>query len=152
MLAPYAASKHAVEALTEGLREELVAWGVSATALEPGMYASDWQTAGLAVCEQIRSGRSPYTVSARRALDGFRRLAATRPGSDAVAAAIADVVQLQQPPPLRWPVGEDCVRMLRDRARLTDEDWERVMRAQGWGLAPGDVDADATVGSDAPGR
>jgi hypothetical protein len=42
--------------------------------------------------------------------------------------------------------------MLRDRARLTDEDWERVMRAQGWGFAPGDVDADATVGSDAPGR
>ena len=51
MLAPYAASKHAVEALTEGLREELVAWGVTATALEPGMYASDWQTAGLDVCE-----------------------------------------------------------------------------------------------------
>ena len=79
----------------------------------------------------------------RRALDGFRRLAATRPGSDAVAAAIADIVQLQQPPPLRWPVGEDCVRMLRDRARLTDEDWERLMRGQGWGLAAGDVDDDS---------
>jgi NAD(P)-dependent dehydrogenase (short-subunit alcohol dehydrogenase family) len=140
MLAPYAASKHAVEALTEGLREELVAWGVSATALEPGMYASDWQTAGLDVCEDIRAGRSPYTAPTRRALDGFRRLAATRPGSEAVAAAIADIVQLQQPPPLRWPVGEDCVRMLRDRARLTDEEWERLMRSQGWGLVAGDVD------------
>ena len=52
-------------------------------------------------------------------------------------------MQLQQPPPLRWPVGEDCVRMLRDRARLTDDEWERLMRSQGWGLAPGDVgDAD----------
>ena len=143
MLAPYAASKHAVEALTEGLREELVAWGVTATALEPGMYASDWQTAGLDVCEDVRTGRSPYTTAARRALDGFRRIAATRPGSDAVAAAIADIVQLQQPPPLRWPVGEDCVRMLRDRARLTDEEWERTMRAQGWGLAADDL-ADAS--------
>ena len=143
MLAPYAASKHAVEALTEGLREELVAWGVTATALEPGMYASDWQTAGLDVCEDVRTGRSPYTTAARRALDGFRRVAATRPGSDAVAAAIADIVQSQQPPPLRWPVGEDCVRMLRDRARLTDEEWERTMRAQGWGLAAGDL-ADAS--------
>ena len=140
MLAPYAASKHAVEALTEGLREELVAWGVSATVLEPGMYASDWQTAGLDVCEEIRTGRSPYTAATRRALDGFRRLAATRPGSDAVAAAIADIVQLEQAPPLRWPVGEDCVRMLRDRAGLTDEEWERTMRAQGWGLAAGDLD------------
>ena len=60
-----------------------------------------------------------------------------------MAAAIADIVQLQQPPPLRWPVGEDCVRMLRDRGRLTDEDWERVMRSQGWGFAAGDV-VDAT--------
>ncbi len=139
MLAPYAASKHAVEALTEGLREELVAWGVSVTALEPGMYASDWQTAGLDVCEEIRTGSSPYRAATMRALDGFRRLAATRPGSDAVAAAIADIVQLQQPPPLRWPVGEDCVRMLRDRARLTDEEWETHMRSQGWGLAPADM-------------
>jgi NAD(P)-dependent dehydrogenase (short-subunit alcohol dehydrogenase family) len=139
MLAPYAASKHAVEALTEGLREELVAWGVSVTALEPGMYASDWQTAGLDVCEEVRSARSPYTAAAMGALDGFRALAATRPGSDAVAAAIADIVQLQQPPPLRWPVGEDCVRMLRDRGRMTDEEWERLMRAQGWGLTPDDL-------------
>jgi len=150
MLAPYAASKHAVEALTEGLREELVASGVSATVLEPGMYASDWQTAGLDVCEEVRTGRSAYTAATRRALDGFRRLAATRPGSDAVAAAIADIVQLQQPPPLRWPVGEDCVRMLRDRARLTDDEWERLMRSQGWGFAPGDV-ADATGAADGAG-
>jgi NAD(P)-dependent dehydrogenase (short-subunit alcohol dehydrogenase family) len=141
MLAPYAASKHAVEALTEALREELAAWGVTVTALEPGMYASDWQTAGLDVCEDVRSGRSPYTAAATRALDGFRRLAATRPGSDAVAAAIADIVQLQQPPPLRWPVGDDCVRMLRDRSRSTDEEWEQHMRTQGWGLRPEDLDA-----------
>ena len=151
MLAPYAASKHAVEALTEGLREELVAWGISVTALEPGMYASDWQTAGLDVCEEVRTGRSPYTAATRRALDGFRRLAATRPGSDAVAAAIADIVQLQQPPPLRWPVGEDCVRMLRDRARLTDEEWEHRMREQGWGFAAGDVAAAGGGSADAAG-
>jgi NAD(P)-dependent dehydrogenase (short-subunit alcohol dehydrogenase family) len=139
MLAPYAASKHAVEALSEGLREELVAWGVSVTTLEPGMYASDWQTAGLDVCEEVRSGRSPYTAATETALAGFRRLAATRPGSDAVAAAIADIVQLQQQPPLRWPVGEDCVHMLRDRARMPDHEWEQHMRAQGWGLTTADV-------------
>lgn len=139
MLAPYAASKHAVEAFTEALREELAAWGVTATALEPGMYASDWQTSNLDVCAEVRDGSSPYTAAAQRALGGFRRIAATRPGSDAVAAAIADIVQLQQPPPLRWPVGEDCVRMLRDRARMTDDEWEQHMRAQGWGLRPEDM-------------
>jgi NAD(P)-dependent dehydrogenase (short-subunit alcohol dehydrogenase family) len=140
MLSSYAASKHAVEALTEALREELVTFGIAVTALEPGMYASDWQTAGLDVCEAIRTGTSPSRRGSQRALDGFRRLAATRPGSDAVAAAIADIVQLQQRPPLRWPVGEDCVRMLRDRSRATDEEWEAHMRAAGWGLQPADMD------------
>jgi NAD(P)-dependent dehydrogenase (short-subunit alcohol dehydrogenase family) len=139
LLASYAATKHAVEAMSEGLRDELVAWGVSVVVLEPGMYASDWQTAGLDVCEAMRSGRSPYQRPATRALEAFRVRAASRPGSDAVAAAIGDIIQLPQPVPLRWSVGEDCLRMLRDRGRLTDEEWESRMRGEGWGFAPDQV-------------
>ncbi len=140
LLTSYAASKHAVEAMSEGLREELVAWGVAVTVVEPGMYTSDWQTAGLDVCEAMRTERSPYQRPATRALEAFRARAATRPGSDAVAAAIADIIQLPQPVPLRWPVGEDCLRMVRDRGRMTDEEWESLMRAEGWGFAPDDMD------------
>jgi NAD(P)-dependent dehydrogenase (short-subunit alcohol dehydrogenase family) len=141
LLAAYSASKHAVEALSEGLRDELVAFGVAVTILEPGMYTSDWQTASLDVCDEMRSGRSPYVHGATRALEAFRARAATRPGSDAVAAAIGDIVQVQQPLPLRWPIGEDCLRMIRDRSRASDEDWESEMRSQGWGFSPEDVDA-----------
>jgi NAD(P)-dependent dehydrogenase (short-subunit alcohol dehydrogenase family) len=139
MLSAYAASKHAVEALSEGLRDELAAWGVSVTILEPGMYASDWQTGNLDVCKSLQTRQSPYLRGSMRALEAFRELAATRPGSDAVAAAIADIVQLQQALPLRWQIGEDCLRMLRDRARWTDQEWEERMRAQGWGFARGDL-------------
>ena len=140
LLAAYSASKHAVEAMSEGLREELVAWGIAVTILEPGMYASDWQTGSLDICDAMLSRRSPYHRGAQRYLEGFRTLAATRPGSDAVAAAIADIIQLQQAPPLRWPVGEDCLRMIRDRSRATDEEWETEMRRQGWGFSPQEVD------------
>ena len=140
LLAAYSASKHAVEALSEGLREELIAFGVAVTILEPGMYTSDWQTASLDVCDHMRSGRSPYERGATRGLEAFRARAATRPGSDAVAAAIGDIVQLQQPLPLRWPIGEDCLRMIRDRSRASDEEWEGEMRSQGWGFSPEDVD------------
>jgi NAD(P)-dependent dehydrogenase (short-subunit alcohol dehydrogenase family) len=138
LLSPYSASKHAVEALSEGLRDELVAWGVAVTILEPGMYASDWQTASLDVCEATHRGS--YARGVERALDAFRALAATRPGSDAVAAAIADIIQLQQPLPLRWQIGDDCIRMIRDRAATTDEEWERRMRALGWGFRPEEID------------
>jgi NAD(P)-dependent dehydrogenase (short-subunit alcohol dehydrogenase family) len=138
LLSPYSASKHAVEALSEGLRDELAAWGVAVTILEPGMYASDWQTASLDVCDA--TPRGPYRRGVERALDAFRALAATRPGSDAVAAAIGDIVQLQQSLPLRWQIGDDCLRMIRDRATTTDEEWETRMRALGWGFRPDEVD------------
>jgi NAD(P)-dependent dehydrogenase (short-subunit alcohol dehydrogenase family) len=139
MLAPYSASKHAVEAWSEGLRDELAAFGVQVTVLEPGMYRSDWQTGSLDVCAVMRDGTSPYQRGAERALAGFRALAASRPGSDAVAAAMADIVQLQQPLPLRWPIGEDCLRMLDERSRVNDEQWEARQRGIGWGFRPEDV-------------
>ena len=91
------------------------------------------------MCERVRSGASAYARATERAIAGFRALAATRPGSDAVAAAIADIVQLQQPLPLRWPVGEDCLRMIADRRRASDDEWEARMRAAGWGFRPDDL-------------
>ena len=124
LLSCYAATKHAVEAMSEGLAGDLAAWGVQVTILRPGMYASDWQTLNLDVCERARAGTSAYGRGVERAVAGFRALAATRPGSDAVAAAVADIVQLQQPLPLRWPVGEDCLRMITDRLRTSDTEWE----------------------------
>jgi NAD(P)-dependent dehydrogenase (short-subunit alcohol dehydrogenase family) len=139
LLSCYAATKHAVEAMSEGLAAELAAWGVQVTILEPGMYASDWQTTNLDVCENVRTGASAYGRATERAIAGFRALAATRPGSDAVAAAIADIVQLQQPLPLRWPVGEDCLRMIADRRRSSDDEWEARMRAAGWGFRSDDI-------------
>jgi hypothetical protein len=61
----------------------------------------------------------------------FRSLAITRPGSDAVAVAIADIVELQQPLPMRWPVGEDTYRALTTRTQMTDEQWESWIRTSG---------------------
>src|ERR1700733_7692468 len=70
LLAPYSASKHAVEAFSEGLRDELIAWGIAVTILEPGMYASDWQTGSLDVCDAHRHGHSAYHRATTRALAG----------------------------------------------------------------------------------
>jgi len=131
----YAASKHAVEAISEALRYEVARWNVQVTILEPGMYRSDWQTTNLDVCARVRAGESAYQASVERALAAFRALAATRPGSDAVAVAIADIVDLQQPLPVRWPVGEDTYRTLAARATMSDEAWEQYIRTMGYRAA-----------------
>ena len=139
LMAFYAASKHAVEAMSEAMAAELLPWNVQVTILEPGMYRSDWQTTNLDVSAAVREGRSPYQVGVNRALGQFRALARTRPGSDAVAAAMADIVELQQPLPLRWPIGDDCVRLIRERKLTPDDEWERRMRAVGWGFTKDEV-------------
>ena len=114
MLAHYAATKFALEALGEGLRFEVGALGVQVCTVEPGMYASDWQTSNLDVVDGVAGG--PYEALVGERLDGFRRLAATRPGSASVAAALADIVDLAQPLPMRWPVGYEATRDIAIRA------------------------------------
>ena len=124
----YAASKWAVEAMSEALRFEVSRWNIDVTILEPGMYASDWQTTNLDVAAAVREGRSPYQESADHALKAFRERAATRPGSRSVATAVADVVELEQRLPMRWPIGEDTIQTIRLREAMTDQEWEERVR------------------------
>jgi NAD(P)-dependent dehydrogenase (short-subunit alcohol dehydrogenase family) len=124
----YSASKFAVEAMSEALRYEVSRFGIHVVILEPGMYRSDWQTTSLDVCEAVRDGKSHYQESTDAALKAFRELAITRPGSQAVAVAMADIVDLVQTPPMRWPVGEDAARMLPLRKDTPDDQWEQMIR------------------------
>ena len=128
MMGLYAASKWAVEAMSEALRYEVSRWNVDVTILEPGMYASDWQKTNLDVAQAVREGRSPYQESAEHALNTFRTRAATRPGSRSVATAVADIVELEQQLPMRWPVGEDTIQTIRLREAMTDQEWEARVR------------------------
>jgi NAD(P)-dependent dehydrogenase (short-subunit alcohol dehydrogenase family) len=120
----YSATKAAIEAMTECLRYEVDRFGIWVMMLEPGMYRSDWQTTSLAVSEVLDRGESVYQESAEHALDAFRKMAETRPGSEAVAAVMADMAEVQQRPPLRLPIGEDAYRLSLARASATDDAWE----------------------------
>lgn len=127
MLAHYAATKFALEALSEGLRFEVGALGVQVCIVEPGMYASDWQTTNLAVADGADG--EAYDEVVQRRLASFRALAATRPGSASVAAALADIVDLRQPLPMRWPVGYEAARDIGIRASRSDEEWDHLRRS-----------------------
>ena len=128
MLGLYSASKHAVEAMSEALRLEIAGAGVEVTILEPGMYTSDWQSGSLDVTQVVREGTSRMQAIVEETLDAFRARAKTRPGSRAVAVAVADIVELEQPLPVRWPVGEDTQQMLALRASVSDAQWEETMK------------------------
>lgn len=53
-MAPYAASKHAVEAVSDGLRRELLDFGIAVTVIEPGPIKSEiWNKAKAESVEQL---------------------------------------------------------------------------------------------------
>ena len=52
--------------------------------------------------------------------------AGPRPGPRTLASTVADIVELEQPLPMRWPVGYDTHQTLPLRERLTDAQWEEL--------------------------
>jgi len=123
----YSASKFAVEAMSEALRYEVQHFGIDVTLLEPGMYVSDWQFGSLDV-DTSRSG-GVYQEVTRRTLELFRARAETRPGSRTIGSTVADIVELEQRLPMRWPVGEDTFELFALREALTDAQWEDWLQA-----------------------
>ncbi len=121
---PYAASKYALEALSETLHYELGHFGVRIVIVEPGYIAP-----GMKHSDDHR-GHADYdelwaqwtgTDSKLTGPDG-------RPGPELVAHAIANAIE-DDTTPLRVPVGSDSEMVLATRAKLDDAAFEAAMRA-----------------------
>lgn len=137
LMAPYAASKFAVEAIADSMRRELAGSGVAVSLIEPGAIATPIWEKGVAM------GDALVKTLPERALaqygDGIARLrayAANASGQSIPAERVAEAVRhaLAAPRPrTRYRVGNDArlgwwiSRLLPDRA----VDWilERLTRA-----------------------
>ncbi|MGH2963082.1 MAG: SDR family NAD(P)-dependent oxidoreductase [Solirubrobacterales bacterium] len=125
-LGAYAASKFAIEALSDSMRMELHPWGIHVAVIEPGSFATEiWRRGGEAADTTL--GRIPEEKLALYAglIDAVRRLARRteergRP-PDAVVRAIVHALTASRPR-ARYVVGADAriqialARLLPDRA------------------------------------
>jgi len=121
----YAASKFAMEGLSESLHYEVSHFGIRVRLVEPGQF----QTAFQANVARYGVDEPPYD-ELQRQWDASRAplLAGTEaPGPEPVAAAIADAVESTEPK-LRWPVGVDADLVISVRSSMDDEAFEATMR------------------------
>ena len=133
-MGPYAASKHAVEALSDTLRLELRPWGIHVIVIEPGSIATPIWTRSAAAADAIMARLPPEATALYGArVAAFRRLAAARGAKGAPVATVAAAVERALTAPRPRPrvlVGSDA----RVRAsfeilpvRLRDRLVERVL-------------------------
>jgi len=119
----YAASKHALEALSETLHFELGHFGIRVVIVEPGYVAPGMKHAddhgGPAVYADLHA-QWGGTVATLTGPEG-------RPGPEVVGTAVADALE-DPSTPLRVEVGKDAALVLQLRRTLGDTEFEATMR------------------------
>jgi NAD(P)-dependent dehydrogenase (short-subunit alcohol dehydrogenase family) len=116
-MAPYSASKFALEALSEALAQELQAFGVRVAIVEPGII--DTQMA-----RNIGGiGKSPVYPQVRRCAAMFEATIAAGAGQPALVAQKIRAIIESGTRQLRHPIGPDAEPFLGWRGSMNDEKW-----------------------------
>ncbi|HEX6973641.1 MAG TPA: SDR family NAD(P)-dependent oxidoreductase, partial [Vicinamibacterales bacterium] len=126
-IAPYCASKFALEAIADSLRVELAPWKIHVALIEPGSIATPIWTKSLDAADRLRSEfRVVEGADYTAALDAMREVAAATGRRGVPAALVADAVMhaiAARSPKTRYMIGRDArirawlVRIVPDRLR-----------------------------------
>jgi NAD(P)-dependent dehydrogenase (short-subunit alcohol dehydrogenase family) len=131
-LAPYAASKYALEAISDALRSELRAWGIEVSLIEPGSHATPIWDKSFAAADELeaasaREGLALYEADLAAVRAASRRMAETAPPVDAVVRAVIHALTARRPK-TRYPVGWQAWFLFRARKWVPDRLWDGFVR------------------------
>jgi NAD(P)-dependent dehydrogenase (short-subunit alcohol dehydrogenase family) len=115
---PYVTSKWAVEGLSEGMAQELAAFGVRVAIIEPGIV---W-TAIMAKNTGAPNATGAYDAHYRR-LFAFYAKGLKTPGQPQEVADVIHEAATTDQAKLRWTCGWGGVELSQNRSRFSDEEW-----------------------------
>ena len=119
-LSGYHAAKFAVEGWSEALAQEIKPLGLKLTIIEPGGFRTDWAGSSMGYAKEIPEYASVRTM---RQLLGERD--GVQPGDPRKAAQVMlKLVDLPEPP-LRLPLGNDAIAVLRFGYKHAAEELEK---------------------------
>jgi len=127
----YHASKHAVEALSDGLRFEVAGFGIDVVVIEPGLIKSAFGDTSTATVARPDGPYATFNEAVAKRVAGAYEgpMAVFAAGPGAVARVIERAITSRRPRS-RYRVTTGARAMLTMRKLLPDAAWDTMMRAQ----------------------
>ncbi|CAN5620691.1 oxidoreductase [soil metagenome] len=122
----YAASKHAVEALSEAMHFELSQQGIRVRVIEPGQFATSLGNNGV---HAVAMGSDTPEFQRRERFHAAQRsLVNGKPANPQIVADAIYAAATEEPGRLRYPVGDDAALVLAVKSQMTFEEFDHTMR------------------------
>ena len=123
----YAATKFALEGLSESLAQEVGPLGIRVTLVEPGAFRTDFLSEHSV--HNASGSIAAYGETSGKTIHHLREIAGKQPGDPVLAArVIIEAVEAKEPP-LHLVLGSDALRRARAKLQRLSEEvdrWERV--------------------------
>ncbi len=131
-MAPYSASKHALEAVNNALRSELRAWGISVSIVEPGATATPiWDKSLTAALDLADETPDEHIRLYKNDLDAMtsaaRELARKALPVESVVRCVVHALTARRPR-TRYPVGLKANLLLRAYKWIPDRAWDWIVQ------------------------
>jgi NAD(P)-dependent dehydrogenase (short-subunit alcohol dehydrogenase family) len=133
-MSAYAATKFALEGLSESLAYEIEPFGIKVILVEPGVVKTKVRDNGVVGKDALRED-SPYSSMLGSLNATFDALWENASTSDQVAETILQAISSTEPK-LRYPAGQDVITWLEKKSAMTDEQFQEYMKNSMAGLAP----------------
>jgi NAD(P)-dependent dehydrogenase (short-subunit alcohol dehydrogenase family) len=111
LTAPYCASKHAVEGLSESLRRELMLFGIDVIIVAPGPVKTPIWGKGVEELDTSRYSNSPYLASMKNVTAFMQRLDSIGLPAEDIAECVYNALILPKPK-TRYQIAPDPMRHL----------------------------------------
>jgi NAD(P)-dependent dehydrogenase (short-subunit alcohol dehydrogenase family) len=131
LLSPYAASKFAMEGITDSLRRELRPLGVHVAIVEPGAVATEIWRKGIAAADELIDNAPPEAEAIYEKVIAAIRAQAAKATAEAIppdeVAKVVEHALTASKPRVRYPVGRDAKMRIRAAGLLPDKAFDALL-------------------------